>query len=548
MHISQKWRLDDLSIPRNWKQSLELFLKEQDLVKAIEKFQALHADYRQFSSYANCLFSENIENEEAKRLIGESLQFEAELQKAGIIFDKKLLQITDFEPIGKIAFLLKMRRENAQEKMTDEKESLATDLALHGYHSWNELYKETISGLKINGVSFNQIDNLLSKPDREERKRAFIALEGTCRQHEQIFAKALTSLIGFRMALYKNRGWKNPIHEALRNNYMEQKTLDVMWKNVQAAAPIFHRFLDEKAKIFGLKKLSWYDFEAPYPNVDSKFSYENGCNILVELFNNVNPEIGAFTEKCLKSKVEAEDRPKKAPGGFCTPFPLAKESRIYMNYNGSINSLLVLAHELGHAYHDHVCFDLPELAQHYPSSVAETASTTCELITLDGLIAKAATKEEKKWLYYEKAHRSTTFFLNIHARFLFEQQLFREEYCDASKLCEMMVRAQKEAYGDRLETYHPYFWITKQHFYLTDIPSYNFPYTFGYLLSQAINARMKREPDWFTTKYNSFLQDTGIMSVEELVKKHFNQDIQDDQCWQQAIENAKRDLEEYFAL
>lgn len=111
-----------------------------------------------------------------------------------------------------------------------------------------------------------------------------------------------------------------------------------------------------------------------------------------------------------------------------------------------------------------------------------------------------------------------------------------------------MLEAQKEAYGNRLETYHPYFWITKQHFYLTDIPSYNFPYTFGYLLSQAINARMKREPEWFKNHYNSFLMDTGRMSVEELVQKHFGQDVQQDQFWLEAIENAAQDVEEFLAL
>ncbi len=384
-------------------------------------------------------------------------------------------------------------------------------------------------------------------------KARILALEFACKQDEALFSQILRSILGYRLELYRHRGWKNPLHDALSSNYMQQSTLDMMWKKVAEAAPLFHKFLDEKAKVFGLKNLSWYDFEAPFPNVQSQISYVDASSIIIEQFGRVHPDMGAFAKACFdKMWIEAENRPGKAPGGFCAPFPASNESRIYMSYEPSMHNFLVLAHELGHAYHNHACFDLPQLSQAFPYSLAETASTTCELIALDGLIANAKTKHEKKWLYYEKAHRHTTFFLNIHARFSFEQAIFCElskgTYLDSEKLCQMMSQAQRSAYGDRLDVYHPYFWISKIHFYITDIPSYNFPYTFGYLVSQAINAKAKREPSWFTDNYKGFLQDTGKMSVEELIKKHFGLDPADEFFWQGAIDNALHDVQEFLAL
>ena len=78
-----------------------------------------------------------------------------------------------------------------------------------------------------------------------------------------------------------------------------------------------------------------------------------------------------------------------------------------------------------------------------------------------------------------------------------------------------MEEAQREAYADGLKSYHPHFWASKLHFYITGVPFYNFPYTFGYLLSQGIYGRALQEGPSFAHAYRGFLQDTGRMTVEE---------------------------------
>ena len=61
------------------------------------------------------------------------------------------------------------------------------------------------------------------------------------------------------------------------------------------------------------------------------------------------------------------------------------------------------------------------------------------------------------------------------------------------RLNELMEEAQREAYGDALDTVHPHFWASKLHFYITGVPFYNFPYTFGYLFSLSIYAKAIEE-------------------------------------------------------
>ena len=121
-------------------------------------------------------------------------------------------------------------------------------------------------------------------------------------------------------------------------------------------------------------------------------------------------------------------------------------------------------------------------------------------------------------------------------------------FIPASRLCELMENAQKTAYNNSLELYHPYFWITKLHFYLSEQPRYNFPYIVGYTLCLALFKKAQENPEWFETHYQTFLQDTSIHPVEGVIKKYFNSRADDPTFWMQAIEGAEEDIHQYSLL
>ena len=76
--------------------------------------------------------------------------------------------------------------------------------------------------------------------------------------------------------------------------------------------------------------------------------------------------------------------------------------------------------------------------------------------------------------------------MDIHARFIFEEAFYKERKegaVSSKRISELMEKAQESAFEGALKELHPYFWITKQHFYFTHLPFYNFPYTVGYLTS-----------------------------------------------------------------
>src|SRR5699024_6401977 len=147
--------------------------------------------------------------------------------------------------------------------------------------------------------------------------------------------------------------------------------------------------------------------------------------------------------------------------------------------------------------------------------------------------------------------KSTAMFLNIHARFLFEDAYYKERaqgVVSEQRLNELMEEAQKEAYGNSLASYHPHFWCSKLHFFIDSVPFYNLPYTLGYLFSRGIYGFYLQEPEAFEEKYIALLKDTGSMNVEDLAKKHLNVDITQQEFWAAGIKLMTKDVEEFMRL
>ena len=113
-----------------------------------------------------------------------------------------------------------------------------------------------------------------------------------------------------------------------------------------------------------------------------------------------------------------------------------------------------------------------------------------------------------------------------------------------SRLKDLMVETQRQVLGDILEPggEDPYFWASKLHFYITGITFYNFPYTFGYLLSRGLYGMFKQEGAGFLPKYEEFLRLAGSDTAENVVKRTVGQDIEKPDFWTEAIRSLEDPL------
>lgn len=534
----------------------------------LARYQKLASLNYQVSSFIGCLTSADVKDDKAKNLWGHISAIGADLLAVSTALEAKLAKMSDEnfvalisnEELKKIAFNLSEKRQASLDKLAPATEELAGELSVSGYHAWGDLYDAVVGRMEISYIedgeekklSVGQLFTRFQSPDREVRKEVFAKWEAAWANESELIALALNNLAGYRLSLYKHRKWDNILKEPLEMNRMKEETLNTMWDTISKNKTRLIPFFERKAKLLGVEKLSWYDVDAPLPTGSSKVTYDEAAEFIMEQFEKFNPKMAEFAKMNFEDRwIEVEDRAGKRPGGFMTIFPESGQSRIFMTFAGTPGCVSTLAHELGHGYHTYVMKDLPLLSQEYAMNVAETASTFAEMIVIDAAIKKASNKEEKVALLADKIQSAIAFFMNIHARFLFETRFYEARKngpVSKDALNELMEQAQKDAYINLLAEYHPTFWAAKLHFYGTEVPFYNFPYTFGYLFSTGIYARAIAEGSAFADKYDELLRDTASMTVEELAIRHLGVDLTQPQFWQEAIDLVVADVEEFLAL
>jgi len=305
------------------------------------------------------------------------------------------------------------------------------------------------------------------------------------------------------------------------------------------------------------QNLAWFDLGAPLDLPDQeKLSWDKANALVGNSFERAYPALGKFfTQQVIgKNWVDWEPRVGKRPGGFCTSSMLNKESRIFMTFNESLGDVLTLAHESGHAYHGAMMRDVRPYARGYPMTLAETASTFGENVLMNGILDDPSrTDREKATILDIEIGHGAVYLLDIPVRYEFEKTFYQQRAegpLSVTQLKELMVRTQRRILGDALEAggEDPYFWASKLHFYITGITFYNFPYTFGYLLSRGLYAMFKAEGASFLPKYEDFLRRAGSDTAENVVKQTIGRDIETVEFWREAIESLAEPLEQLEVL
>lgn len=590
--LNQQWELDSIFAGGSESNRFHTFLNELDqaiqaarkqletqkipfthndvqpFTALVERYESLCKQFNEAAAFIECLTAQNIKDQAAAQANNRMHSLGAELDAVNSLFETVLREIADADfqtlinapQLRAISFSLNEKRTLSRKKLEANQEQLISALAVDGYHAWEDLYYQLIGKMEITiahhgkkeTMSVSQANNLLDDADRSVRQAAFHALESAWSDHADLFAAALNHIAGFRIAEYRARGWDDILDEPLDYNRLSKQTLNTMWETVTSYKPKLTAFLKRKAELLHLNTLSWYDIDAPLQTSSEKISYEEAASFIVNHFASFNSNMASFAKKALENRwIEAENRPNKRPGGFCTSFPLSGQSRIFMTFNGSTSNRSTLAHELGHAYHQSLMNDLPYLSQDYAMNVAETASTFSEMIVSDAGQAQAKTKQERIAFLSDKLGRSVALLMNIHARFLFETRFYEARKAgtvSVDQLNQLMTEAQREAFCNQLDTYHPTFWASKLHFYITNWPFYNFPYTFGYLFSTGIYVQALQEGPAFAKKYDALLRDTGRMTTETLAKHHLGADLTKPDFWCTALDYIIRDVDEFLAL
>lgn len=443
-------------------------------------------------------------------------------------------------------------------QMSEEAEEVAATLDETGGSAWGRLHTDLVSKDTIRAAILEEggsegeygLAELRTLQEHEQeavRRRAYEAELELLRRNDTAYAAAMNGIKGQVEELARRRGWDSAFDESLFQHGITKASLKAMHDACEERFGTMRDYLRAKAWQLGKPKLAWYDLFAPLPHAGGeRFTWERAKAFVVERFDSYTAGMAGFARRAFEEEwLDVPPRKGKRNGAFCMGLHARGESRVMVNFSGSLTDVFTLAHELGHAYHNDckVRFGRTFLQTFTPMTLAETASIFCETIVLEGVLAQAD-DATKLAVLEQHCQNATQLVLDIHSRYLFEATVFerrRERELSVEELNAIMLEAQDRTYGDAIaeDARNPYMWAHKPHYYRSTLSFYNYPYTFGFLFGLGLYARYQTDPAAFVERYDELLASTGMDDAASLARR-FGIDIEDVAFWRASLDVVER--------
>lgn len=517
-------------------------------------------------SYSSLRSSTNVNDIPALMEMGKLQLMLQETVEPSVIFQKFLKDIDldklaeSSETIKTYKFMLKKNQESALHMLSDKEEVLASKLELVGSNSWSDLQSQLTSNLMIKVKGFkdamplSSVRNLAYSNDPIVRKNAYKAELAAYKQIDASVAMALNNIKREVNIMMELRGYKDALEKTLAQSNISKTTLDAMIEAIQEEAPNFRRYFKLKAQALGHKNgLPFYEIFAPMGSLTKEYSVEEAKELVLEVYRSFSEPLYEMGKRAFEENwIDFFPKEGKVGGAFCAGLDNYAQSRILTNFTGSLGDVQTLAHELGHAYHGQVCLNNAILNRDYPMPLAETASILCQTLMAKKMIGDINDPFEKLTVVENSLQEDSQCVIDILSRYLFETDVLSKpisEPLNAEAMCEMMLKAQDNSYGDGLDKKyrHPYMWLCKGHYYSAGLNFYNWPYAFGLLYGKGLYKQYVKNKEEFVKNYDQMLMNTGMMSVED-VAAAMNIDVTKKDFWIESLKFIEEDIDLFEEL
>ena len=286
-------------------------------------------------------------------------------------------------------FLRSVRR--ASEIYREENIPLKTEISTR-----QQQYAATVGAMTVTldgeEITLPRAADYLKSPERSKRETAWRAIQQRRGQDAGMLDGLFSELVSLRHKVAKNAGFKNfrdYMFAALgRFDYSPQDTLNFHTAIRETVVPLISDLDVARRRALHLAELRPWDLDVDVSGQPPLRPFATGEELLaktITVFERLDPYLG----DCLRTMrqmghLDLESRKGKAPGGYNYPLDETGVPFIFMNATSSLRDVVTMLHEGGHAVHSFLTRSLPLGAdKHPPSEVAELASMSMELMSLD---------------------------------------------------------------------------------------------------------------------------------------------------------------------
>lgn len=391
----------------------------------------------------------------------------------------------------------------------------------------------TISGamtITVDGKEYTlqQAAKLLQSPDRVLRRKVFSLVSERRLKDKEKLDTLFDQLLGLRHKVAVAAGFENyrdyKFRELGRFDYTPEDCFAFHQAVKEHIVPLQRELLEHRRKLIGVDELKPYDVDAEPEGRKPLQPFNNGDEMLeksIAVFSKLRPFFGDCLSR-MKSmgRMDLDSRIGKAPGGYNCPLPESGVPFIFMNAAGTVNDLITMMHEGGHAVHSFLSHQLPLTAmKEYPMEMAELASMSMELFTLEHWHLFFDSKEELFRAQWEEMERVIDVLPWIATIDKFQHWLYTHPGHSVAEREQIWLDIHKEFSTGNVDwkeypAYRSSFWQKQLH--LFEVPFYYIEYGIAQLGAIAMWRQYKENKEQALDNYMKALSLGYTKTLKEL--------------------------------
>lgn len=375
-----------------------------------------------------------------------------------------------------------------------------------------------ITDEKGNKVKFNESNYSLfiKSKDRSVRKRAFEMLHNKYKKYIRTITSTYKGEVETNVVLAKIRNYDSAISASLYSDNVPVDIYNNLIKVVNDNMNVLYDYYDLKREILSLDRLHMYDTYVEIINkIDKKYSFDEAKEIVMEALSVLGDKYVKNLKKAFDEKWIDIYHSKGKRSGAYSSGNFDVNPYVLLNFEGTLNDVSTLAHELGHSMHTYLsCKNNPYQYSSYEIFVAEVASTVNELLLANYMLKNSKNKEEKLAVinHILDLYKATLYRQTMFAEFEKETHKLREkgEVLTSDLLSNTYYNLVKKYFGPNVlcDDLIKYEWARIPHFYYN---FYVYKYATGISAASYIVDGILNNKEGALENYMKFLKSGGSM-------------------------------------
>ena len=381
---------------------------------------------------------------------------------------------------------------------------------------------EDENGEKVR-ITHGRYGQFLQSADRRVRKDAFENLYQTYKQFLNTSASLYCGNVKQQVFHAKARKYVSSLECAVDANNVSSSVYHNLIDTVNKNLDKMHQYVSLRKKCLGVGELHMYDIYTPMiADVAKKISFEEAKETVLKALAPLGEDYVNKVKEGFENRwIDVYENQGKRSGAYsagaygCHPYVL-------LNYNGTLDDMFTLAHEMGYAMHSNYSNEAqPYIYAGYKIFVAEVASTCNEILLMEYLLKNTTDKKERAYLlnHYLDSFKGTVYRQTQFAEYeMLTNKMYEDgESLTADNLSSVYLELNKKYYGSDIisDEQIAYEWARIPHFYYN---FYVYQYATSYCAAFSVAHKILEEGTPAVERYKKFLSGGCSMAPVELLK------------------------------